>query len=250
RRVHAVERTALAAVAAAAARENGVGSQVRVVEGDARAIRLPERADLLITETIGHLGLEEGLGAVVRDARRRHLKPGARVLPRRLRLLVAPVALPAFSREVLTPWRRLVGAAGPGTSPACRRIYKIRGNEASCLAPPAVIWDLDLGGGVGPPPRVAGAVTFHELRRGPLAGFAATFEVELVPGLVLSSRQGTTWRPAFLPLPGARRVGRGTTVRLRLALAEQGPGCRVTWSGVIRTPRSRRPFRLAAGPRG
>ncbi|HEV8663580.1 MAG TPA: methyltransferase domain-containing protein [Candidatus Methylomirabilis sp.] len=250
RRIYAVERTALAAVAAAVARENGVGSRVRVVEGDARAIRFPERADLLITETIGHLGLEEGLGAIVRGARRRHLKPGGRVLPRRLRILVAPVALPAFSREVLTPWRRLVGAAGRGTPHACRRIYKIRWDDESCLAPPAVIWDLDLGGRVGPPPRVAGAVTFHGLRRGPLAGFVVTFEAELVPGLVLSSRQGTTWRPAFLPLPCARRVGRATTVRLHLALREQGPGCRVTWSGVIRTPRSRRPFRCAAGPRG
>lgn len=250
RRVYAVERTALAAVAAAVARENGVGSRVRVVEGDARAIRLPERADLLITETIGHLGLEEGLGAIVRDARRRHLKPGARILPRRLRVLAAPVALPAFSREVLTPWRRRAGAAGAGTHPACRRIYKVRWDEESCLAPPTVIWDLDLGGRVGPPPRVVGAVTFHGLRRGPLAGFAATFEAELVPGLVLSSRQGTTWRPAFLPLPVARRVGPATTVRLHLALTEQGPGCRVAWSGVIRTPRGRRAFRLAAGSTG
>lgn len=247
RRVYAVERTGLAAVAAAVARENGVGSRVRVVEGDARAIRLPERADLLITETLGHLGLEEGLGAIVRDACRRHLEPGARVLPRRLRLLVAPLALPAFAREVLTPWRRLSGAAGAAAG-ACRRIYKIRWHEGRCLAPPAVIWDVDFGAGIGPPPRVAGAVAFRGLREGSLAGFGASFEAELAPGHLLSSRQGTTWRPVFLPLPAAVRVGQGSTLRLHLALAERDPGCRVTWSGVVRTQRGRHPFRLAAGP--
>ena len=250
RRVYAVERTGLAEVAAAVARENGVGSKARVIEGDALAIRLPERADLLITETIGHLGLEEGLGAIVRDARRRHLQPGARVLPCRLRLLVAPLALPAFSREVLAPWRRLSGAAGQGAAQACRRIYKIRWHEGDCLAPPAVIWDIDFGAGTGPPPRLAGAVAFRDLREGLLAGFGASFEAELAPGHLLSSRQGTTWRPVFLPLPAAVRVGRATALRLRLALAERGPGCRVTWSGVVRTRRGRLPFRLAAGPTG
>ncbi len=248
RRVYAVERTGLAEVAAAVARENGVGSKVRAIEGDTLAIRLPERADLLITETIGHLGLEEGLGAIVRDARRRHLQPGARVLPCRLRLLVAPLALPAFSREVLAPWRRLSGAAGQGAAQACRRIYKIRWHEGDCLAPPAVIWDIDFGAGTGPPPR--GAVAFRDLREGLLAGFGASFEAELAPGHLLSSRQGTTWRPIFLPLPAAVRVGRATALRLRLALAERGPGCRVTWSGVVRTRRGRLPFRLAAGPTG
>ena len=203
RRVYAVERTGLAKVAAAVARENGVGSNVRVIEGDTLAIRLPERADLLITETLGHLGLEEGLGAIVRDARRRHLQPGARVLPCRLRLLVAPLALPAFSREVLAPWRRLSGAAGQGAAQACRRIYKIRWHEGDCLAPPAVIWDVDLGAGTGPPLRLAGAVAFRDVREGLLAGFGASFEAELAPGH-LPGRGRPGGPSSFLsPLPSA-----------------------------------------------
>jgi len=93
-------------------------------------------------------------------------------------------------------------------------------------------------------------VTFRSLRGGSLAGFGASFEAEVAPGLVLSSRKGTTWRPLFFPLPGPVRVGRATAFRLRLAFAEQDPGCQVTWSGVVRTRRGRRPFRLAAGPTG
>lgn len=250
RRVYAVERTGLAEVARAVARENGVASRVRVFEGEARGLRLPERADLLITETIGHLGVEEGLGAIVRDARRRHLKPEARVLPRRLRLLVAPVSLPAFSREVLAPWQRLKGPERSGTAAACRRLYKIRWPEAGCLARPAAIWNLPLEGAEGPPPRLAGKVTFRGLREGRLAGFAGCFEAELAPGLILSSREGTTWRPVFLPLPEAIRVGPRTTLRLRLGFAERGVGCRVAWAGVVRTPRRSRFFSAAAGPTG
>ena len=250
RRVYAVERTGLADIAKAVARENGVASRVRILEGDARAVRLPERADLLITETIGHLGLEEGLAAIVRDARRRHLKPQARVLPRRVRLLVAPVSLPAFSREVLVPWQRLKSLGESGVAPAGRRIYKIRWPEAGCLGCPLAIWDLSLEGAEGPPPRLAGTVTFRGLRTGSLSGFAACFEAELAPGVILSSREGTTWRPVFLPLPAAVRVGPATVLRLRLAFAERGVGCRVAWAGVIRTPRRRRRFSSVAGPIG
>ena len=250
RRVYAVERTGLAKVAAAVARENEVGTKVRVIEGGALAIRLPERADLLITETLGHLGLEVGLAAIVRDARRRHLKPGARVLPRRLRLLAAPVALVGFSQEVLAARRRTAGSAATGVAQACRRIYKIRWSEVRCLAPPAVIWDLNLAARTGPPPRVSGAITFRGLRSGRLGGFGAFFEAELAPGLVLSSRTGTTWRPVFFPLPASVRVGPASMVRLRLNLAEQGPGCQVTWSGLVQKGGSRYPFRLAAGPTG
>lgn len=247
RRVYAVERTGLAEVARAVARENGMASRVRVLEGDVRSLRLPERADLLVTETIGHLGLEEGLGAIVRDARRRHLKPGGRVLPRRLRLLVAPVSLPAFSREVLTSWRRLTG---PGVMLACQRLYKIRWPEAASLASPVAIWDIPLESAEGPPPRLAGTVTFRGLREGRLSGFAACFEAELAPDLILSSREGTTWRPVFFPLPAAIRVGPRTTLRLRLRFAEQGAGCRVAWVGMVRTGQRGRPFALGAGPTG
>lgn len=231
RRVYAVERTGVAEVARAVARENGVAARVRVLEGEARSVRLPERADVLITETIGHLGLEEGLAGIVRDARRRHLKPEARVLPRRLRLLVAPVSLPAFAQ-------------------AGRRAYKIRWPADGCLAPPVAVWDVLLDGSQGPPSRLAGTVAFQGLREGRLSGFAAYFEAELAPGLTLSSRAGTTWRPVFFPLPTPIRVGRTTAVHLRLGFAERRAGCRVAWAGVVRTGPRLRPFSAAAGPTG
>ncbi len=54
-------------------------------------VELPERADVLITETLWNFGLGEGMVGFVADARRRLLKPGARIIPGAVDLHVAPV---------------------------------------------------------------------------------------------------------------------------------------------------------------
>lgn len=94
RHVYAVEATDIADVAEAVFEVNGVADRVTVVRGWSHHIELPERADVLVTETIGSEPLEEDILGAVLDARRRLLKPGALMIPNRLTLLVRPLLLP------------------------------------------------------------------------------------------------------------------------------------------------------------
>ena len=55
---------------------------------------MPEKADLLVAEVIGNEPLEEEILETVLDARRRLLKPGARMIPHVLTLLARPILLP------------------------------------------------------------------------------------------------------------------------------------------------------------
>ena len=114
RRVYAVEGSDIAEVAERVFAANGVDDVVTLVPGWSRLVELPERADLLVAEVIGNEPLEEEILETTLDARRRLLKPDARLIPHTLTLLARPVLLPeadarqrAIGRAAVERWREL-----------------------------------------------------------------------------------------------------------------------------------------------
>jgi SAM-dependent methyltransferase len=114
--VYAVEVTRVARLARENFRANGLEDRITLVEGWSTAITLPERADVLVSELIGHDPLSENVVNVTADALRRHLKPGARLVPRRLDLYGIPLSMRKRDRErqIFTPaavrrWRSWYG---------------------------------------------------------------------------------------------------------------------------------------------
>ncbi len=94
RHVYAVEASDIAEVAERVFAANGVQDTVTLLPGWSRQIELPEPADLLVAEVIGNEPLEEEILETTLDARRRLLKPGARLIPHALTLLARPLLLP------------------------------------------------------------------------------------------------------------------------------------------------------------
>ena len=114
RQVYAIEATDIADVAEEVFAVNGVGDRVTVVRGWSALVDLPERANVMVTETIGSEPLEEDILGTVLDARRRLLTPDAVMIPNRLTLLARPLLLPdeaARQRSIgpaaLRRWKRL-----------------------------------------------------------------------------------------------------------------------------------------------
>jgi precorrin-6B methylase 2 len=113
-RVYAIEASDIASVAAEVFAANGVTDTVTLLPGWSREIELPEPADLLVAELIGNEPLEEEILETTLDARRRLLKPGARLIPSTLTLLARPLRLPegearqrAIGRAAVERWRGL-----------------------------------------------------------------------------------------------------------------------------------------------
>lgn len=83
--VYAIEADpAMAALAERIAADNDLGDRLTVVQGDARVVRLPAKADVVVAELMGNLGPEEEMVEVVAAVARRNLAAGGRVVPRRL----------------------------------------------------------------------------------------------------------------------------------------------------------------------
>lgn len=116
RHVYAVEGSDIAEVAERVFAANGVKDTVTLVPGWSRLAELPEPADLLVAEVIGNEPLEEEILETTLDARRRLLKPDARLIPHTLTLLARPLLLPeeaarqrAIGRSAVERWRQLYG---------------------------------------------------------------------------------------------------------------------------------------------
>jgi precorrin-6B methylase 2 len=157
RRVYAVEASDIAEVAARIFSANGVEDTVTLISGWSRQIELPERADLLVAEIIGNEPLEEEILETTLDARRRLLKPDARLIPHTLTLLARPLLLPedearqrAIGRAAVERWRQLYGMElqplldaaipGPVNMPTEAEVAGVW----PPVGPPVVLAELDL----------------------------------------------------------------------------------------------------------
>src|SRR6185436_19198813 len=78
-----------------------LAERITIVRGHSTKIELPERADVLVTETLGNLGFDESILSNVLDARERLLKPDARIIPAHVTVWLMPVELEStYAREV------------------------------------------------------------------------------------------------------------------------------------------------------
>lgn len=99
-KVYAIETEAIIEIAEAVAAANDVADRIEFVSGTSTEVELPELGDVLVTETIGNAGFDEGILVWVRDARSRLLKPDARVVPHQITLQAALLELPSDYAEL------------------------------------------------------------------------------------------------------------------------------------------------------
>lgn len=216
-RVVAVEREPLLKpVIERLARENGVSGRVEVRIADSRQLRLARRFDLVISETVGNEGVDEGIVEILRDARSRFLKPRGTFLPEALSLMAVPV-------------RRAQPRAAPAPSWACRSFDGLAvhfpsppgGVKLLPLAPPEPLLELVLG----KPRDLASLIdrraswSLPAVRR--VEAIAVFVVLHLARGTSLSTFSGTHWSPTLYGVEPFD-VGRGD-LDFRLSLTRPAP---------------------------
>jgi Ribosomal protein L11 methyltransferase (PrmA) len=229
RRVYAVEATDIASVAERVFEVNGVQDRVTLLTGWSRQIELPEKADLLVAEIIGNEPLEEEILETTLDARRRLLKPRARLIPHALTLVARPVQLPeaeirqrAYGRGAVERWRDLYGidfqplldAALPGP------VHTITEGEVVAMwpqmGPPVVLGSLDLAS--FEEPSVCASADLVVDRPGPVNAVAMTFRADLHAGISHTLDPWTwpasSWATSVWVLRDPVEVGPGFALRV------------------------------------
>ena len=232
RRVFAVEHQHTADAAAFMSRRLGVADRMEVIHMRSSEAELPERATVLITETLGAFGLEERIMGHVIDARTRLITSDAAIIPLDVTLLLVPVELPAEYELHVDEWskRRYGIDLSPLRVFASNAIYLLKETPDAYLAPPAPILSVDLRSVAAA--TVSGEARFEIARRGVMHGFAGWFRASLTPSISVTNEdaRATHWHHAFLPLENAMPVEAGTSVSVILD-TDDGKWWR--WRGTV-----------------
>ncbi|MEI2650901.1 MAG: 50S ribosomal protein L11 methyltransferase [Microthrixaceae bacterium] len=222
-KVYAIEGGPVIDVARELAVANGFADRIEFLSGWSIDVGLPEQADVLISETIGNAGLDEGIVAWTCDARKRLLRPGAALLPQRLRVWVA--AAESFDDYVLvSDWQSplLPYDYTAAHRRAARTLWFVDLTPNHLLGQPELAADVDLT--TAPNETIASAGEVQVDRDGTLHGLACWFDsllctgvtvdnhpprgrIELVPRVVARRRtdRGRRRRPTRMGAVGVRR---------------------------------------------
>jgi hypothetical protein len=231
RRVFAIDATHSADLASFLAKHLGFGDRIQVFHDHSTKVELPERANLLVTETLGSFGLNEQILSSVIDARARLLTADAVIIPRRIELFLVPSDDASIYERRVSWWSGK--PYGFDFSPlsvfASNIVFVGSVDRASFLSAPAMVIAAELA--TSTTADVSGHAHFTAARVGLMYGFAGWFRATLADGIELSNEvPGTSWEHVFLPLPSPVNVDAGTAIDVVL---ESHDGITWRWRGTI-----------------
>lgn len=224
RRVYAIEGGPVIEAARELAVDNGFADRIEFLSGWSIDVGIPEPADVLITETIGNAGLDEGIVAWTCDARQRLLRPGAVVLPQRLRLWVG--AAESFDdHAVVSDWWSpdLPYDYTAAHRRAARTLLFAEITTNNLLGQPELAADIDLATALNETTSSAGHLRVD--RAGTFHGLACWFDSLLCPGVTVDNlppRFGSSWSQGFLPMAEPLEVSAGDQLRWRVSVSADG----------------------------
>lgn len=222
--VYAIEKTDSIELAREIAEKNGVSDRMTFFHGSSKDFTLDEPADVLLSETLGSFGLEENTLDFTLDARRRLIRPDGRLLPRALRVWVAPVTHPEAHAKVAF-WKDVRGFDfSPAVDEALGRMAQADITVENLLSGAQLFEQVDLR--THEHASVDKKLVFPIQRAGAIHGIAGWFAVSLCDGVVLKSGPDappTHWKQAFFPLREAVEVQPGDYFELTMSLGPKGP---------------------------
>ncbi|MCQ8194981.1 50S ribosomal protein L11 methyltransferase [Streptomyces rugosispiralis] len=189
----------------------GFADRITVVEGLSTEIELPEPVDVCVSEIIGTLAGSEGAGSVLRDARKRLVKPDGVFIPHRSATTAVALDLdsaylgehPGFPTLVLRyveevfasvgrPFDLRVAVEGVQDNPAVR--------ERSYLSGAVEVEPLEFNGDLDPEGTDGAELTFT--RAGNVSGLALGMRLWVAEDdePIDSLTQSSSWAPVYAPL--------------------------------------------------
>jgi protein arginine N-methyltransferase 1 len=238
-----VEASGIADIAKMVFEANHVEDRITLIEGWSTQVDLPERADVLVTEIIDDEPFSERILEIILDARKRLLKPGARLVPGKVEAWAIPVTVPSdslseyiFTQGDLANWRSWYEidfdplASISHERPASFYVRPVDARGWKYLSPPVLLARVDLAAFTHTSMAVeaVGIATAG----GELEGLMIFSEVELSSENRLSTHPGrasenSNWRNRVHILPKPFSVKPGDSFGVRYRYRASGDGCDV-----------------------
>ncbi|MBV6413080.1 MAG: hypothetical protein DYH17_05205 [Xanthomonadales bacterium PRO6] len=187
RKVFAVDNNPLVKLLYRLAPEEIASGRLHVIHGDSRQTQFPELADVVLADIRGPTSLVNGTLDIVRDALIRLARPGAKVIPFRDRIYLAPVTEEKTHAELDRFWRNIPIAwdLQPLFELERGQMRRTRGKNSRLLAPEkqwaTIHWtDSD-------PIQNVDIISFRVEQEGRFDGILQWFDLDFADDLSLSN---------------------------------------------------------------
>ncbi len=182
-------------------------NKIKLLHGLSHNINLPEKADILMTETLGNFGVEEGLISLLNDAKKRFLKQDAIIIPSEIEFIIAPIESARCYQRINFWKKKHYGLDFSNMAAhATTTVYHHRVLADELLGNPVKMGSIDLTGNVPITEKLSLQSTHSIQRKGTLHGFVGWFRAKLYKNIFLSNdplkkRTPFSWTQAYFPLP-------------------------------------------------
>jgi len=187
RHVYAIEMSKISELAEELIDLNGYKDQITLIRNDSRKVKLAQRCDVVISETLSSFCFDtEDTVNIIADARKRFLKPAGKVIPQSAKTFLLPV-----SSEVFGVGKFPANFFGLDYTPFRERLFarpylvRASGTVFQSLSDPVVSYEIDFGGQDSNPTKTI--VPFRARTSGRLDGFLGWFEAKLCDGVGISN---------------------------------------------------------------
>ena len=232
-KVFAIEQSDSIDLARAVAAKNGMSDRIVFLDKNSKDVTLPVQADVIVSETLGSFGVDENTVEFTIDARDRFLKPDGVLIPRGLRLYLAPVESGQIYGKI-DFWREIHGIDfTPALEVFGRKIMVESIQPRQMLADPVLFDEIDFHRET----RLTseGKILFQMNRKGTVHGIVGWFELDLTGDIHLCTAPGqpeTHWQQAFFPILDPIEVIGGDYMELTLSVSpqsEKGDNTRISY---------------------
>lgn len=209
-RVHAIDRSPVIDWARRLAEANGKADQIIFHQCDSRDADIGEKADVIVSELIGHIAFEEGMVESISNAMERFLKPGGSLIPQAVTLYAAPVCEREVYKSCIEGWKPAYGIDYTVMrEQAIQTSYVTDIDERDLFAKHQPVFSVDFTRSTYL--EVHAERTFEMYRDGYINGMAFWFDSTLADVVRLSSGpwSKTHWKQCFTPLPYPQKVKAG-----------------------------------------
>ena len=218
-RIQAIDASPMIDVARESLLRAGWGERAIFISGYSHRIDLPERVDVVICDHVGYFGFDYGIVETLRDARRRFLAKGGRLVPARLELQVAAVES-ASSHALAEGWR---AESVPSEYHWLRQHgvnskHPVTFRRDELLSAPAILGGIDLR--EDNPDFFSWQAEMRIQRDGIVHGLGGWFRSELAEGVWMTNsplaENAIRRSQVFLPVGEAIEVRAGDVARARV----------------------------------
>ena len=199
-KVYAIEKTDAINLAKEIAKANNCLDKIVFINKNSMGVKLPERANVLISETLGSFGIDENTIQFTNDARERFLLEGGTLIPQSINLFVAPVD-DAKTYNKIDFWRHIPDIDfSPAFELFSKKIMVESVNRNGLLSSPINIGTLSLTKQMDE--NFTGRSYIQIEKTGTIHGVAGWFSTTLCDGVEIKtspSNPETHWKQAFFP---------------------------------------------------